>query len=569
MNSLVTGPDAPSTTRLTWRVMRKRPAAFFGGGSGWSLYFIGALALGVLLELVFDGIVDNRSGVYLAITIGAYAAVEIARRLIVHNAAVVWAKVWAMAEMHLRGGMLRGQVSSGGRHAGPTVTHTGAAMARFRDDPTDVAWYLDVWVDITGASVYAIVSVTIMALIDPWLTLVAVLPILLIAVTTRLLGAWVSRAHRRHLQTASALTAVLRDVFAAQDTIRLYGARDDVLGEVARRSRRRSDAAIVDRVLTDSIRAASNSLAGVSIGLVLLLAADDLRTGALSIGELALFITYLRYMTFFPRMLGHFMTRHRQTGVAFERMGELGAEGRPEAIVADFDLDIDRTPAPTRQPSLPRQPLRRLEVSGLSAGFDGDHVVHDATFTLEGGTLTVLTGAVGSGKSTLVRAVLGLVPATGAVRWNGRDVEDLGRFMTPPHAAYLPQTPRLFSDSLLDNVELGSGGLGVDASLTSAGLTHEVGRMHEGTATVVGPRGVRLSGGQRQRLALARALHREPELLVLDDLSSAVDAETEVALWERMRASGATLLAISNRPIAISAADQVLVVEQGRVRRAR
>lgn len=565
----MSAPDGFTTTRLTWRVMRKRPAIFFAGGSGWAIYFAGALGLGVLLELIFDGIVDDRSALYLTITIGAYAAVELARRLIVHNAAIVWSKVWTMTEMHLRGGMLRGQVASGGRDAGPQVTHTGAAMARFRDDPTDVAWYLDVWVDITGATVYAIVSITIMALIDPWLTFVAVLPILAIAVTTRLLGAWVARAHRRHLENASALTATLRDVFAAQDTIRLYRARNDVLGEVARRSRRRSDAAIVDRVLTDSVRAASNSLAGVSIGLVLLLAADDLRTGELSIGELALFITYLRYMTFFPRMLGHFMTRYRQTGVAFERMGELGADGRPEAILEDYDLDIDRDPDPLPQPALEREPLKTLAVTSLNAGFDSDEVVRDATFTLHGGTLTVLTGAVGSGKTTLVRALLGLVPSTGEVRWNDEAVDDLGEFMTPPHAAYLPQTPRLFSDSLTDNIELGTSGLGVDESLDAAGLTDEVARMQAGTATIVGPRGVRLSGGQRQRLALARALHREPELLVLDDLSSAVDADTELALWDTMRASGATILAISNRPIAIAAADQVLTIEDGRLRRTR
>ena len=80
---------------------------------------------------------------------------------------------------------------------------------------------------------------------------------------------------------------------------------------------------------------------------------------------------------------------------------------------------------------------------------------------------------------------------------------------------------------------------------------------------------MRLSGGQRQRLALARALHRQPELLVLDDLSSAVDADTELALWDTMRTSGVTILAISNRPIAIAAADQVLTMDEGRLRRSR
>lgn len=552
-----------SATALTWRTVSKRRGQFLRGGALWDTYFVSIILLGILLQLVFDGIVAGRTFWYLGATIGAYAFVELVRRLIVHQGALTWVRVWTMTEMFLRGGMLRGQVSSGGRHAGPTFGHAGSAMARFRDDPNDVAWYTDSWIDVLGAGVQAAVAVAIMAAIDPWLTVVSVLPIAGIAATTRIIGHWITGAHRRHLEATSDLTATLRDVFAAQDTIRLYAARDDALGEVARRSARRSRAAVVDRVLTDSVRAVSTSLSGVAVGVMLLVAADDLGAGELSIGELALFVAYLRYMTFFPRMLGYFLTRHRQSAVAFERMGELAADGEPANLLGDLDLDIDREPDPITNPAIVGRPLERLDVVGLQALHDdGSGLVH-ADFTLEVGTLTVVTGHVGAGKTTLVRALLGLQPATGAVYWNGEEVDDLGAFMQPPHASYLPQTPRLFSDSLADNIELGAPGIGVDEALAVAGLTREVTAMRAGAATIVGPRGVRLSGGQRQRLALARAAYRAPELLVLDDLSSAVDADTELALWARMRAAGTTILAISNRPIAIATADQVLTVVDG------
>jgi len=561
--------DTRSATRLTWRTVNKRRGHFFKGAALWDTYFVSGILLGLLLEVIFDGIVSDRSMVYLGLVIGSYALVELLRRLVVHHGALMWVRVWSMIEMHLRGAMLRGQVSSGGRHAGPRIPHAGAAMARFRDDPQDIAWYADSWIDLFGAALFASVAVFIMATIDPWLTVVALLPVIGIAVTTRVLGQWVTTAHRRHLAAASDLTANLRDVFAAQDTIRLYDARESVLGEVARRSNTRARAAIVDHVLGESIRAASISLAGVGIGLMLLVAADDLRAGELTIGELALFVAYLRYLTFFPRMLGHFMTRHRRSEVAFGRMGELATAGEPANLLVDLDLGIDKLPVSAQVSPRTRIPLEQLTVEHLRAPFPDGTGVSDASFTISRNTLTVVTGAIGSGKTTLIRALLGLVPSEGDVRWNDEHVADLGQFMAPPHVAYLPQAPRLFSDTLVANVKLGWEGPSVSGSLARAGLTAEVDAMHAGTDTVVGPRGVRLSGGQRQRLALARALHRQPELLILDDLSSAVDADTELELWAQLRDAGTTVLAISNRPLAINAADQVLTMDSGVLRPSR
>ena len=174
--------------------------------------------------------------------------------------------------------------------------------------------------------------------------------------------------------------------------------------------------------------------------------------------------------------------------------------------------------------------------------------------------LTVVAGPVGAGKTTLVRALLGLVPSSGTVRWNGEPIEDLAAFMVPPQAAYLPQVPALFSDSVRENVRLGAEVTRseVDAAIAAAALGTDVTDVPQGLDPLVGARGVRLSGGQRQRLAAARAMVRRPELLVIDDLSRAVDVETEVELWDRLREQGRTIVAVSNRPLALHRSDQVL-----------
>jgi ABC-type multidrug transport system fused ATPase/permease subunit len=184
------------------------------------------------------------------------------------------------------------------------------------------------------------------------------------------------------------------------------------------------------------------------------------------------------------------------------------------------------------------------------------------------GGFTVITGPAGAGKTTLLRALLGLMPVRGgAVLWNGEPVEDLAGFLVPPRCAYVPQVPRLFSESLRDNVLLGIDDADLAAAVHGAVLDDDVAAMPDGPATELGSRGVRLSGGQLQRAAIARALVRRPELLVLDDVSSALDVHTERQLWDRLLAGrDRTLLVVSNRQATIGRADRVIRIEDGRSR---
>jgi ATP-binding cassette subfamily B protein len=190
--------------------------------------------------------------------------------------------------------------------------------------------------------------------------------------------------------------------------------------------------------------------------------------------------------------------------------------------------------------------------------------------TLPRGSFTVITGRVGSGKTTLLRTILGLLPATGGrILWNGLAVEEPAEFFVPPRSAYTPQVPRLFSMSLRDNLLLGrsDSDARLQEAVRAAVLEPDVEAMPAGLATLVGPMGVRLSGGQVQRSAAARMFVRGPELLVFDDLSSALDVETERLLWERLFAerAGVTSLVVSHRRPALRRADRIVVLEGGRV----
>ena len=212
-----------------------------------------------------------------------------------------------------------------------------------------------------------------------------------------------------------------------------------------------------------------------------------------------------------------------------------------------------------------------LSVRDLSYHYPSSGVgIESVDLDVESGGFVVITGRIGSGKTTLLRSVLGLVPLEGgAISWKGETVDDPASFMSPPRTAYTPQVPRLFSLTLGENLTLGADASDeeVVAAIRTATMEQDLEGMHDGLETMVGPRGVRLSGGQIQRSAAARMLVRRPELLVFDDLSSALDVETEQILWDRLfeDGSGATALVVSHRKPALQRADFVVVMKDGEI----
>lgn len=212
----------------------------------------------------------------------------------------------------------------------------------------------------------------------------------------------------------------------------------------------------------------------------------------------------------------------------------------------------------------PRIPLREMTLEGLDAVHeDGTVGVEGIDLTIHRGELVLLLGQVGSGKSSLLRSMAGLVDHSGEIRWNGERVEDAEIFMRPGQVAYVAQVPRVMSGSFADNVQLGYD-RAFDDPVSIARLTPDV-ESAGGASSMVGHRGVRLSGGQVQRLALARALAADAELLLADDISSALDARTEIELWEALREKSATVVGATSKRAALTQADRVVVLVDGRI----
>jgi ATP-binding cassette subfamily B protein len=403
------------------------------------------------------------------------------------------------------------------------------------------------------------------------MTLVAILPLVVVSVAARRASAALRRYREASSHATSQVTAAIGDILAAVQTVQATGAEARTVAHFRRLNERRRSAMLTDRVMTQALDAVTANMVSIGTGLTMLLTAGSLRDGSLTVGDFVLFVSYLGLLAGFTDELGKFLAHFGQTGVAFARMDVLLDGAPPAALVESTPLYL-RGPLPAVPPPV-RTAADRLDVveaRGLTYRHpESGRGVAGVDVRLPRGSLTVVTGRVGAGKTTLLRVLLGLLPReAGEIRWNHRDVADPATYFVPPRVAYTAQVPRLFSETLKQNILLGlpDDPAALEAAVWGAVLEDDVQALEAGLATPVGTRGVKLSGGQVQRTAAARMLVRGAELLVIDDLSSALDVETERELWERLFGGGnVTCLAVSHRRAALRRADHIVVLKDGRV----
>ena len=457
--------------------------------------------------------------------------------------------------------------------ARPVPGSTGEAMSRFRGDVDEVALLLSDALHLVGMAVFVVIAVTVMVQIDALITLVVFLSVTIVVAVSQVANARIKVLRERSRAAAGEVSGLLGEMFGAAQGIQVAAAESAVIAHFRVLNDARLIATVRDKVFTEVLNSTWGNAVSLGTGVVLLMAGSALRAGTFTVGEFALFVYYLSWMADFPRQAGATMARWRQASVSLRRMDELLQGAPPEALVAHGPIyeRVDPPDPPAPLPLAPVDRLRRLEARGLTYSYPGTtRGIQGIDVALERGSFTVITGRVGAGKTTLLRVLLGLLPKdAGTIWWNGEEVAEPATFFVPPRSAYTSQVPRLFSESLRDNILAGLPEAHVDlpGALRAAVFERAVDGMRDGLDTLIGPRGVRLSGGQLQRAAATRMFVRNAELLVFDDLSSALDVETERQLWQRLAAEGTrrTVLAVSHRRAALRRADSVVVLKNGRL----
>jgi ATP-binding cassette subfamily B protein len=447
----------------------------------------------------------------------------------------------------------------------------GEAISRFRGDVFEISLFA-LWLnDIQGMLAFGTVAVIMMLRVSPSITLLALLPFIVVGIIASTATDRIERYRRASRKATGIVTGFIGEFFGAVQAVKVATAEEGVLAHFDELNDERRKLSLKDRVFNEILQSLFRNAVNLGIGVILILAGQAMREGTFTVGDFALFVFYLEGISELTTFTGLLVARYRQIGVSVERMGRLMEGAPPGALVEFSPIYMDGNfPDVVYATKGDADYLRVLDATDLTYHHpDTDHGIEDVDLHLERGTLTVVTGRVGSGKTTLLRVLLGLLPMdAGEIRWNGELVRDPGSFFVPPRSAYTAQVPRLFSDSLRDNVLMGldKDEAAIRRAVHLAVMEYDLGELEDGLETMVGPKGVKLSGGQIQRTAAARMFAREPELLVFDDLSSALDVETERTLWERVfEQTDATCLVVSHRKVALRRADHIIVLKDGRV----
>lgn len=553
-----------------WSLMRYRPLLFGLNVLAWGVFHSIPLVTAMLIGAIFDSLAGDASvGFNIWTLLALMVGVSIARVSVMVGGVWSWSTAYYTLIALVRRNLFDGIVNGPGVRTLPDSP--GEAVTRFRDDAHEVLMSLENITDSAGIFLMIVGSIFVMASIDPTVTAVAMIPLVGVMLVAWGAGRKIQENRRLLLESTGRITSFVGEVFGSVQAVKVATAEKNVVGHFERLNESRHDAAVRDVLFNSLFRAVNTNMAFIGMGIVMVMVAGKMRAGTFNLGDFALFVFFLQHLGWNMFFVGEVLAQYKRSTVSLGRLGELIPEAPLSRVVAHRPLYMKSDPPQVAIPDKERDDrLDRLVVRDLTARYPSSgRGIDGVDFEIGRGEFVVVTGRIGSGKSTLLKALVGLVESErGAIFWNGDRVGDPALELVPPRVAYIPQTPRLFSDQLVDNILMGQvdDGDRVGTAVNTSVLEPDVATLEDGLATRVGPRGVKLSGGQVQRSAAARAFVREAELLVIDDLSSALDGETEELLWQRLfsRHDVACLVA-THSPTAIERADRVIVLDEGRV----
>ena len=557
-----------SSFAIVLELMRYRPWRFVASAALWSLMHGSPVVFGYLIGRIFDelsGGATVESNPWVLVVV--FAAIALGRNVVLWFGEIIWIDHWLEQSLQLRRNMLRWLLEAPGSRV--IEMSTGGSISTFRDDVDDVMEYLESYVDVGGFIIFGLGALGVMASIDAGLTLVLLVPLLLTLVLTQALVPEIRRRRREMRFATETVTGFVGEMFGSVQAVKLAGARSSMLTHFRALNEHRRKKALRDTFLTEALRSINVNMASIAVAITLIAVSGRVGSPEFTIGDLTVFLTYLPRLAGNMAWIGNIFAQHRRAGIAFERIQTVTVDAPPQAILDRSAVQFSQKPPDVTPPDIADH-FETLELLGVVYTHpDGAVGLRDIDLVVSRGEFVVITGKIGSGKSLVLRGMLGLVPTVGEIRWNGRPVEDPASFFIPPRTAYTPQVPRLFSDTLANNISFGRPVTGRELMRAArlAVLEDDVDRLEHGYETMVGARGVKLSGGQMQRSAAARMFATQAELLVFDDLSSALDVETEARLWEGIFAgrSEVTSLVVSHRRPALRRADRIYLMEGGRV----
>lgn len=439
-------------------------------------------------------------------------------------------------------------------------TRTGDIMARATNDLNAVRMLLGPAIMYTANTiVFTAGALFFMLRISPRLTLFAFLPMPLVSVVVQYFG---RRIHERFEQiqaSFSDISARAQENLSGARVIRAY-AQEEAEAELFEKSNRQYVERALPLVrLMGMLWPTLEALPGLSLAVVLWLGGREVLLHRITTGQFIAYLVYVTQLTWPIIALGWVVNLFYRGTASMGRINEILIE-KPEITDADA------------VPSLRTLELRGdIEFRNLNFAYGETPVLRNVNLTIPAGTSLAIVGPTGSGKSTLVSLIPRIYDATrGSVLIDGRSVCEYPLQALRKNIGFVPQETFLFSETIRENIAFGVEGANdqeVKNAADAANIAIDIQSFPLQYETLVGERGITLSGGQKQRTAIARALIRDPRILILDDALSSVDTYTEERILNHLRdvMQGRTTIFISHRVSTIRNADQIAVLHNGEI----
>ena len=437
-------------------------------------------------------------------------------------------------------------------------TPTGDLMARATNDVEAIRMFLGFGVRMIFSALLAFVlAMGVMCTIDWKLAVYALLPLPVMSLVVNRVAARIYTGFREVQEQFSNISARVQENLSGMRVIKAYVQREaevEAFEQLNRAYLEKNRRLICIQSLFFPLMFV---IGGASLCVVLWVGGHRVVQNELTLGDFVAFNAYLTRLMFPMIALGWMVDRYQRGMASMARIQEV--------LAVEPEIQDAGHVRPVRDLS------GEIEFRQMTFAYNGETVLEDIDLHIPAGTTLAVVGRVGSGKTTLGRLIPRLVQAgNGRVLIDGIPVEELPLETLRSAIGYVPQETFLFSDTLRENIALGV----VDASEEAVVRATEVSQLSEdladfpqGLDTVIGERGVTLSGGQKQRTALARAVIRQPRILVLDDAMASVDTHTEEEILRRLREVmvGRTTILISHRISTVQDADRVVVLDKGRI----
>jgi ATP-binding cassette, subfamily B, multidrug efflux pump len=437
-------------------------------------------------------------------------------------------------------------------------TRTGDIMAKATNDLNAVRMLLGPAIMYTANTiVFTLGALAFMLKISPRLTLYAFLPLPAISIVIQYFGRRIHERFERIQAMFSDISARAQENFSGARVVRAYVQEEAEIAafEEANQEYIRRSLKLVR--LMGMLWPTLETTLGLAVVLVLWLGGREVLLGRITVGKFVAFNTYMVQLTWPIIALGWVINIFQRGTASMGRINELLIE-KPE-IIDTPTLDA------------PQQIVGDIEFRHLSYSYNGAPVLHDINLRIPAGSSLAIVGPTGSGKTTLVNLIPRVYDAArGSVLIDGRAIQDYPVETLRRNIGFVPQETFLFSDTIRENIAFGTDYV-TDEEITNAAqganIAADIESFPEQYRTIVGERGLTLSGGQKQRTAIARAIIRDPRILILDDALSSVDTHTEDKILNHLREvmRGRTTIFISHRVSTVRNADQIAVLHGGRL----